>query len=111
MTRILKHKELKWLQRYIDKEIKEDRCNTRYCHARANGWRRKNRITTLKQEEGLIEGEELCMYYVIDFHKNLFIQADSYTISLQNHDMSQIKYLAMLLQNLLSIFLWKNYIM
>lgn len=73
---LLKQEEMKWLQRYKDQEIKEGDCNTRYYHAKANGRRRKNRILSLEQEEGLIEGEENLMQYITSFYKNLFGQAD-----------------------------------
>lgn len=42
----------------VDTEIKEGDDNTRYFRAKANGRRRKNRIVTLEQDEGTIEGDE-----------------------------------------------------
>lgn len=79
---LLKQEEMKWLQRYKDQEIKEGDCNTRYYHAKANGKRRKNRILSLEQEEGLIEGEENLMQYITSFYKNLFGQTDPSSITL-----------------------------
>ena len=38
---LLKEEELKWLQRYKDRDIKEGDQNSRYYHAKANGRRRK----------------------------------------------------------------------
>ena len=47
---IPKMEEIKWLQRYKDREIKEGDSNTRYYQAKVNGRRRKNRITALEHE-------------------------------------------------------------
>lgn len=77
---LLKQEELKWLQRYKEKEIKEGDCSTRYYHGKANGRRRKNRILSLEQEEGLIDGEENLMQYITDFYTKLFGQADPSSI-------------------------------
>ena len=41
LNRLLKQEEVKWFQRYKDKEIKEGDSNTRYYHAKVNGRRRK----------------------------------------------------------------------
>lgn len=57
LARIMKQEEIKWLRRYKDGEIKDGDGNTRYYHAKVNGRRRKNRITSLEQEEGVIEGD------------------------------------------------------
>ena len=38
---ILKMEEIKWLQRYKDRQIREGDSNTRYYHAKVNGRRRK----------------------------------------------------------------------
>ena len=38
---LLKLEEIRWLQRYKDREIKEGDSNTRYYHAKVNGRRRK----------------------------------------------------------------------
>lgn len=81
---------MKWLQRYKEKEIKDGDINTRYYYARVNGRRRKNRIISLEQEEGTIEGEDQLMKYITDFYKNLFGQPDCSQISLQQQDISQI---------------------
>ena len=36
LHRLLKQEEMKWLQRYKDKEIKDGDCNTKYYHAKVN---------------------------------------------------------------------------
>ena len=46
--------------------------NTKYCHAKANGRIRKNRIVSLNQEDGVIEGQENLKKYITDFYKSLF---------------------------------------
>ena len=63
---------MKWLQRYKDKEIKEGDSNTRYYHAKVNGRRGKNRIFSLVQEEGKIEGGDELVKYITNFYKDLF---------------------------------------
>lgn len=85
MGRILKQEELKWFQRYKAKEIREGDCNTRYYHATANGRRRKNKIISLEQDEGMIEGEENLLKYITDFYKRLFGQAEASSVSLNIH--------------------------
>uniref|UniRef100_A0A453KWR1 Reverse transcriptase domain-containing protein n=1 Tax=Aegilops tauschii subsp. strangulata TaxID=200361 RepID=A0A453KWR1_AEGTS len=79
---LLKQVEMKWLQRYKDKEIKDGDCNTKYYHAKVNGRRRKNRILSLEQEEGVIEGKDNLIRYITDFYKKLFGQPDTFSINL-----------------------------
>ena len=50
LKRVMIQEEMKWLQRYKDKEITDGDGNTRYYHAKVNGRRRKNRITTLEHQ-------------------------------------------------------------
>ena len=38
----------------IDKEIKEGDSNTRYYHAKVNGRRRNNMITSFEEKDGVI---------------------------------------------------------
>ena len=51
-----------------------------------NGRRRKNRILSLHQEEGIVEGEENLIQYITKFYKDLFGQADTSTIGLSIQD-------------------------
>ena len=81
LHRLLKQEELKWLQRYKDREIKDGDCNTKYYHDNANGRRRK-KFLSLHQDEGVIEREEYLIKYITNFYKNLFGQPDSSTINL-----------------------------
>ena len=64
--------EPKWLKRYKDREIKDGDCNTKYYHAKVNGRIRKNRILSLDQEEGVIEGDDNLIKYITNFYKKLF---------------------------------------
>lgn len=68
MGRFLKHEELKLLQRYTNKQIKEGDNNTRYYYARVNGRRRKNMIISLEQEKGIIEGDNDLLKYITNFY-------------------------------------------
>ena len=72
LNTILKEEEIKWLQRSREKELLEGDNNTKYYHAKANGRRRKNRIVSLNQEDGVIEGQENLKNYITDFYKSLF---------------------------------------
>ena len=58
LNKILKEEEIKWLQISKEKELLEGDSNTKYYHSKANGRRRKNRIVSLHQDEGVIEGQE-----------------------------------------------------
>lgn len=87
---MLKQEEIKWLQRYKNKEITDGDCNTRYYHAKVNGRRRKNKIVSLEQDEGVIEGEEQLMKYITDFYKNLFGQPDNSNIYLSDQNLPKI---------------------
>ena len=40
LKKIMTQEEMKWMQRYKDKEIKDGDGNTRYYHAKVNGRRR-----------------------------------------------------------------------
>ena len=64
LNRVMIQEEMKWLQRYKDSEIKDGDRNTRYYHAKVNGRRRKNRIVSLEQEEGIVEGDEKLMEFI-----------------------------------------------
>lgn len=55
-----------------------------------NGRRRKNRITSLEQEEGVTEGEEQLMKYITEFYKNLFGHPDGASISLAELELVKI---------------------
>ena len=72
LKRVMIQEEMKWLQRYKDKEITYADGNTRYYHAKVNGRRRKNIVISLEQEEGMVEGEENLMKYITNFYKKLF---------------------------------------
>ena len=74
--------EIKWLQIYKDREINEGDSNTRYYHARVNGRRRKNRITSLEHEGEPIEGDAKLMEHIANYYKTLFGQADNSNINL-----------------------------
>ena len=54
LHRLLKQDELKWLQRYKDNEIRDGDNNSNYYHAKVNGRRRNNMITSLEEKEGVI---------------------------------------------------------
>ena len=72
LGRLVKQEEIKQLQKYKDREIKDGDNNTKYYHAKVNGRRRKNRIVSLEQEEGIVEGDEKLMEYITKFYKELF---------------------------------------
>ena len=68
---MLGQEEAKWKQRAkVDELIGGDN-NTKYFHAKANGRRRKNRITVLDQEEGKIEGDKNLLDYITNFLQKL----------------------------------------
>ena len=90
LKEIFKLEEIKWLQRYKDKEIKEGDSNTRYYHAKVNGRRRMNMIVRLEQDEGVIEGEKELIEYITTFYKNLFGQAENSTINLNIQGSAEI---------------------
>uniref|UniRef100_A0A452YGV4 Uncharacterized protein n=1 Tax=Aegilops tauschii subsp. strangulata TaxID=200361 RepID=A0A452YGV4_AEGTS len=71
LKRVMMQEEIKIIQRYKEREIIEGDGNTIYYHAKVNGRRRKNRILSLEQEEGMIEGEEELMKYINDFYKKI----------------------------------------
>lgn len=73
---------MQWLQRYKEREIKEENFNTRYYHAKANGRRTKNRITSLEQDQEVIEGQGNLIKYITNFYKDLFGHAETSPISL-----------------------------
>ena len=78
----MRQEELKWKQRSKDKEIKEGDLNTRYFHAKANGRQRKNRIISLEQDEGVIEGETALNEYITNYYKGLFGHPDVSNINI-----------------------------
>lgn len=47
-----------------ERELAEGYNNTKYHHLKANGRKRKSRIFSLQQEEGLIEGEQNILEYM-----------------------------------------------
>jgi mannosylglycoprotein endo-beta-mannosidase len=72
----LHEEELKWYQHSKSQFILEGDSNTRYFHSVANGRHRKNRIHSLVQEEGTIEGQEQLKFYITNYYKNLFGEPD-----------------------------------
>ena len=70
LKRVMIQEEIKIIQRYKEREIIEGDGNTRYYHAKVNGRRRKNRIISLEQDEGTIEGDDNLMEYITNFYKN-----------------------------------------
>lgn len=46
--------------------------NTMYYHGKANGGKRKDTITYVAQEVGIIKGQENLLKYITIFYKNLF---------------------------------------
>ena len=78
------------MQRYKDTEIKDGDGNTRYYNAKVNGRRRKNRIVSLEQEEGIVEGDEKLLEYITKFYKDLFGHPEESSISLREMKMEKI---------------------
>jgi hypothetical protein len=64
---LLCEEEVKWYQRSIALFILEGDSNTRCFHGIANGRHRKNRIHSLVQDEGLIEGHEQLKSYITNY--------------------------------------------
>lgn len=69
LQRLVKQEEMKWLQRYKDREIRDGDNNSKYYHAKANGRKRKKNIFSLNQDEGVIEGEDNLINYITKFYK------------------------------------------
>lgn len=86
LAKLLRYEELKWLQGSREKGILQGDNNTKYYHAKANGRTRKNSISSLHQEKGIIEGELELMKYISEFYKTLFGHPDTFTISLNMDD-------------------------
>lgn len=86
----MKQEELNWKKRAKINEILEGDSNTRYFHAKANGKCRKNRISSLDQDEGKIEGDKELITYVADFYNNLFGRPEVSSISLEIEDTKTI---------------------
>lgn len=55
-----------------NKELLQGDNNTKYFQLVASGKRRKTRIFRLKQEEGIIKGEENLKKYITKYYKGLF---------------------------------------
>ena len=77
----MEQEEIKWLQRYKDREIKDGGNNTKYYHAKVNGRIRKNIIFSLSQAEGEIEGDEELVKYITNFYRDLFGQPENSTVT------------------------------
>ena len=90
LNKILKEEEIKWLPRSREKELLEGDSNTKYYHSKANGRRRKNRIVSLHQDEGVIEGQENLKKYITDFYKKLFGRPDHTQIRLDTEGVGKI---------------------
>src|SRR5438132_180688 len=58
--------------------------NTRYFQLKASGRKRKGRILSLKQDEGLIEDEVMIRTYITAFYKNLFGPKEDTSISMSS---------------------------
>ena len=69
---IIKEEEVKWIQRAKEKELLEGDAMTSYFMAKASGRKRKNRILSLEQVEGVIEGDKNILLYATSFYKSLF---------------------------------------
>ena len=72
LDRLLKQEEAKLKERAKFDQLLEGDSNTKLFHAKANGRRRKNKINSLDQDEGKIEGEKNIMEYITNYYKNLF---------------------------------------
>lgn len=86
LDRIMKQDELKWKHRAKFTEILEGEGNTKYLHAKANDRRRKNKMNSLDQEEGKIEGDKFLIEYITNFYKKLFGHPVVSNISLEVED-------------------------
>lgn len=74
---ILKQEELMWFQRSRAKWLTDGDRNTKYYHLKTVNRRRKNKILTLKDNEGKwIEKEEDLKELVNNFYKDLFKLGD-----------------------------------
>lgn len=83
LDRLLKQEEAKWKQRAKVDELLEGDGNTKFFHAKANGRHRRNKIHSLDQEEGKIEGDKNLMEYITRFYKELFGPPDNSSVSLE----------------------------
>jgi hypothetical protein len=72
LNQLLREEELKWFQRARTTKILKGDNNTKYFQMIANGKRRKTRIFRIKQEEGVVEGEERLKEFITKYYKNLF---------------------------------------
>ena len=72
LNKIYKEEEVMWFQRAKEQEILEGDALTSYFISKASGRKRKNKIDSLTQEDGVIEGDEEILDYATNFYKKLF---------------------------------------
>ena len=72
LRKIYKEEEVMWFQRAKEKEILEGDALTSYFISKASGRKRKNKIDSLVQDDGVIEGNIEILEYATNFYKNLF---------------------------------------
>ena len=74
---INKEEEIKWVQRAKEKELLEGDALTSYFVTKASGRKQENKILSLEQEEGVIQGDTDILLYATSFYKSLFGPAAS----------------------------------
>ena len=72
-----KEEEIKWVQRAKEKDLLEGDALTSFFMTKASGRKRKNKILSLEQEEGVIQGDMNILLYATSFYKSLFGPAAS----------------------------------
>jgi mannosylglycoprotein endo-beta-mannosidase len=71
-TKLLREKEIYWLQRSKATKLLQGDDNTKYFHLVANGRHRKTKILQLEQEEGIVVGDANLKDYITEYYKRLF---------------------------------------
>ncbi|CAL1402102.1 unnamed protein product [Linum trigynum] len=75
---VLEQEELIWYQRSRESWVKFGERNTSYFHQQANIKRRRNKITSLRDQAGTwIDDPQALACMVFDFYTNLYLQDDS----------------------------------
>jgi hypothetical protein len=101
ITQLLREEEIKWAQRAKTTKILKGDNNTKYFHMVANGKRRKTKISSLEQDEGVIEGEEELTKYITKYYKDLFGKSGGNNFSLNESMVEDIPQVTQLEKDLL----------
>lgn len=81
-NKISREEEISWFQRSKEQDLLEGDNNTAYFIARASGRKRRTKILSFNQEEGVITGDQQLLSYATKFYISLFGPSDSLNITL-----------------------------